>query len=220
MKILIVEDDPNIARQLSNHLNSCGFVTHVASDGEEGKYCGEFEDYDAVLLDIGLPDIDGFTILEHWRATGRTMPVIILSARTRKMETIQGLEAGADDYIYKPFDMDEVVARLQTNIRRQKGHLQKNARCKNVEVDFSSGRVLVDGVAIKLTRIEFLMIQYLFLNQGKTVSVTELSEHVYEDFDHNSSVIARHIANIRKKIGHDIILTESNRGYHVQENEV
>lgn len=219
MKILIIEDDPNIARQLSSHLQASGFVTHVASDGEEGHYQGEVESYDAVILDIGLPHMDGFSILERWRNAGKTMPVIILTARTSKIETIRGLEAGADDYIYKPFEIEEVVVRVRANIRRHKGLLKQETKFKNVIFDIASGRFTFDGAYIKLTRIEFLILQYLFLNQGVLVSVSELTEHVYDDFDHDSSIIARHIANIRKKTGKDIIQTESNRGYFIPKDK-
>lgn len=215
MKVLIIEDDHNIARQLSTHLHESGFVTHIAHDGDEGHYQGDVESYDAVLLDVGLPGMDGFSILERWRAAGKTMPVIMLTARTSKMETIRGLEAGADDYIYKPFDMDEVTVRVRANIRRHKGQLRQVAACKNLSFDMRSGRFVQDGSYIKLTRIEFLILQYLFMKQGTLISVTELAEHVYDDFDHDSSIIARHIANIRKKVGNDIIKTESNRGYYV-----
>lgn len=219
MKILIVEDDPDIARQLSTHLSECGYVTHIAADGEDGHFQGATETYDAVLLDIGLPTLDGFSILERWRAAGRAMPVIILTARTQKMETIRGLEAGADDYIAKPFDMEELTARLRTNIRRHKGQLNQQIACKSVVLDSRMARVTVAGVYVRLTRTEYRMVHYLFANQGRTVSVTELSEHVYEDFDHDSSVIARHIANIRKKVGDGIILTDSNRGYYVPHDQ-
>ena len=215
MKVLIVEDDHHIARQLSEHLLQSGFVTHVANDGEQGHFQGENESYDAVLLDIGLPGMDGFSILERWRSAGLTMPVIIVTARGSKLDTIRGLEAGADDYVNKPFDMEEVTVRLRANIRRHKGQLKQEARFKNVCFDMRANRFLRDGINIKLTRIEFLMLQYLFMKQGTPVSMTELAEHVYDDFDNDSAIIARHIANIRKKIGSDIIRTESNRGYCV-----
>ena len=219
MKLLIIEDDRDIARQLSGFLEDQGFVVQLAFDGEEGHYLGAEEEYDAVLLDIGLPLLDGLSVLERWRAAGRTMPVIVLTARTSKMETIRGLEAGADDYIHKPFDLEEVLARVRTNIRRDKGQHEQVLTYQNVSFDGKSGKVFVDGSYVKLTRIEFLIVQYLFLNRGRFVSVTELSEHVYRDFDHDSSIIARHIANIRKKLGAEIILTESNRGYYVPQDE-
>lgn len=215
MKILIIEDQVDIATQLAEHLKACGFVVHVEHNGEDGHYEGETGEYDAVLLDIGLPGMDGFTILEKWRAAGKTMPVIILTARTSKMETVRGLELGADDYIYKPFDMEEVAARIRSNIKRAKGHLASQLRYKNVTFDMRSGRVLVDGRFVKLTRTEYLMVQYLFMNQGRPIAMNELVEHTYEDFDNDSGIIARHIANIRKKIGTDIIKTETNRGYFI-----
>lgn len=216
MRILIIEDDIDIAKQLESHLGQCGFITHVEHSGAEGHYQGDVESYDLVLLDIGLPDRDGFSVLEQWRKDGRTMPVIIVTARTHKMETIRGLKAGADDYIYKAYDLDELVARIHTNIRRHKGQLGAELRSGNVTFDSFAGKVLVNGSAVKLTRIEFLILQYLFINQGKTLSATDISEHAYEDFDHDSSIIARHISNIRKKLGQDIIHTDSNRGYCVR----
>jgi two-component system OmpR family response regulator len=215
MRILIVEDDRDIAKQLSGHLEQCGFVMHVEHTGEEGHYQGDVEAFDLVLLDIGLPDRDGFSILEQWRAGGRTMPVIIVTARTRKMDTIRGLKAGADDYIHKPYDLEEVVARIQANIRRHKGQLNGVMRSGDVVFDSFAGKVSVGGSYVKLTRIEFLILQYLFLNQGKTRGATDISEHAYDAFDHDSSIIARHISNIRKKAGADIIRTDSNRGYFV-----
>ncbi len=215
MKILVIEDDPDIARQLCSHLEQCGFVTQAEHSGEEGHYQGDTGNYDLVLLDIGLPDRDGFSILEQWRRDGRSMPVIILTARTQKIETIRGLRAGADDYINKPYDLEEVTARIHANIRRDKGQLANVMRHANVVFDNFSGRVAVDGRYVKLTRIEFLLLQYLFLKQGMTVSITELSDHAYADFDHDSNIIARHISNIRRKIGQDVIITDSNRGYRV-----
>lgn len=219
MKLLIIEDDPDIASQLASFLEEHGFVVQLASDGEEGQFLGEEEEYDAVLLDVGLPQIDGISVLQRWRSIGKTMPVIILTARSSKLETIRGLEAGADDYIHKPFDLEEVLARLRSNIRRDKNQHEQSVTYKNVSFDGTRGKVFVDGSYVKLTRIEFLIVQYLFVNQGRLISVTELSEHVYRDFDHDSSIIARHIANIRKKIGAEIILTESNRGYYVPKPE-
>ena len=215
MKILIVEDQVDIAEQLAEHLKASGFVVHVEHDGVEGHYEGETGAYDVILLDIGLPGMDGFTILEKWRAENIATPVIILTARTSKMETVRGLELGADDYIYKPFDMEEVAARIRSNIKRAKGHLASQPHYKNVTFDMRSGRVLVDGRFVKLTRTEFLMVQYLFMNQGRPIEINELVDHTYEDFDNDSGIIARHIANIRKKIGADIIRTETNRGYYI-----
>lgn len=215
MKILIIEDEQEIAQQLSEHLNSVGFVTHVEHDGIEGHFEGETGDYDAVLLDIGLPGMDGITLLEKWRESGKVMPVIVLTARNSKMDVIRGLQAGADDYVTKPFDMEEVEARLRSNLRRDKGKIAHCLQYGKTTFDARAGRVLVDGRFVKLTRTEFLMVQYLFLNQGRPVSINELVEHTYDDFDNDSGIVARHIANIRKKIGHEVIKTEANRGYYV-----
>jgi len=215
MRVLIIEDDADIARHLSGHLEQAGFITHVEHRGEEGHYQGDTGSFDLVLLDIGLSDLDGFQILERWRRDGRTMPVIILTARTHKMETIRGLNAGADDYVNKPYHVEEVIARVHAHIRRHKGQLANVMRCQGVVFDNSAGKVTLAGESVALTRIEFLILQYLFLNQGKTISITELSEHAYRDFDRDSGVIARHVSNIRKKIGDGIIITDSNRGYRV-----
>jgi two-component system OmpR family response regulator len=215
MKILIVEDDTKIASQLTSHLKESGFVVVCVHDGEDGLFEGEEGVYDAAVLDLGLPGMDGFTILEKWRKAGKTMPVLILTARDSKMDVVRGLEMGADDYITKPFDLDEVVARLRSAIRRAYGKTQSSLQYGNVVLDTKSGRVTVDKQFVKLTRIEFLMLHYLFMNQGRPISVNELVEHTYDDFENDSGIIARHIANIRKKVGASTILTEANRGYYV-----
>lgn len=215
MRILIIEDDIDISRQLSSYLEQCRFLTHVERSGIEGHYQGDTEDYDLVLLDAGLPDMDGFQILEQWRRNKRNMPVILLTARTHKMDVIRGLNAGADDYIKKPYDLEEVVARIRANISRHKGQRETILKCAEVTFDRIAGTVSVNGAYISLTRIEYLLLEYLFLNRGKTVSVTQLSECAYHDFDRDSKIIPRHISNIRKKIGEGVILTESNRGYYV-----
>ncbi|HYD17036.1 MAG TPA: response regulator transcription factor [Patescibacteria group bacterium] len=217
MRVLIVEDDRDIAKQLAAHLGEAGFLTHVAHTAEEGHYQGDVESFDLVLLDIGLPDRDGFSVLEDWRKAGRNMPVVIVTARSHKMETIRGLKAGADDYVTKPYDLDELVARIHANIRRHKGAASAVLTSGDVTFDSFSGKVTAGGAAVKLTRIEYLILQYLFLNQGKTKSATDISEHAYADFDHDSSIVARHISNIRKKLGPEIIRTDSNRGYLVPE---
>jgi len=219
MKILIIEDNTEIANQLAGHLKSSGFVTHIENDGESGHFEGSESGYDLVLLDIGLPKMDGFSILEKWRADGNNIPVIVLTARDSKMDVVRGLELGADDYVTKPFDLEEVVARIRSNIKRESGKTANVIKSGNVEFDLRGGRILADGMFIKLTRIEFLIVQYLFMNQGKPVSTNELVEHTYEDFDNDSGIIARHIANIRKKIGRDFIRTEANRGYYVPLDE-
>lgn len=219
MKVLIIEDNREIAGQLSQYLQEAGFITHVEDTGENGLFEGEEGQYDIILLDLGLPDKDGFSILEQWRKKGNTTPVIILTARNSKMDIVRGLELGADDYVTKPFDLDVVVARVRSHIRRQSGQASSLLTYDNVCLDTVKQRVLVDNFYVKLTRTEFLMLQYLFTHQGKVISTTELSEHTYKDFDNDSGIIARHIANIRKKIGHHVIKTDANRGYYVPRND-
>jgi len=218
MKALIIEDEADIAQQIATYLNNSGFVTHLEHEGESGHFEGEEGGYDVILLDVGLPQMDGFSILEKWRAAGVTTPVIILTARNQKMDIVRGLELGADDYITKPFDLDEVVARVRSTLRRSSGRASNLLHCGKVTLDTGQSRVLLSGNYIKLTRTEFLMLNYLFMHQGKTVSANELAEHTYEDFDSDYGIIARHIANIRKKIGKEIIQTDTNRGYYVPQD--
>lgn len=213
MRILIVEDDRDIAKQLSAFLTQAGFLPHVAMTAEEGHYQGDVGNFDLVLLDIGLPDRDGFSVLEEWRRDGRNMPVIIVSARSHKMEKIRGLKAGADDYITKPYDLEELAARIHANIRRHKGQVSSEQRVGSVVFDAAGGTVTLGGNPVTLTRIEFRILHCLFMSRGKTLSATAIADHAYEDADHDSSIVARHISNIRKKLGADIIATDSNRGY-------
>lgn len=218
MKVLIVEDNEEIAEQLKTHLKASGFVVQCEHDGESGYFEGREGSFDGILLDVGLPGMDGISVLEKWREDGVTTPVVIITARDSKVDIIRGLESGADDYVTKPFDLDEVVARLRSNIKRETGKTSSTIKAGNVVLDTKAGRVLKDGVHVKLTRIEYLMVQYLFMNQGRPVSINELTEHTYEDFDNDSGIIPRHIANIRKKLGSEVILTEANRGYYVPED--
>ncbi|MEM7278734.1 MAG: response regulator transcription factor [Pseudomonadota bacterium] len=215
MKVLIIEDDEAIARRLEAYLTSSGFVVHHESNAEEASFAGASDEYDAIVLDLGLPGTDGADLLRQWREAGITTPVIVLTARSSKYDIVNTLEAGADDYITKPFDLDEVATRLRVSIRRQNNQYKSLMRCGRVSIDTASHRVSVDDEIVALTRIEFLFIQYLFLNQGRVVSISELADHVYDDYDHDSSIIPRHIANIRKKLGKELIETVSNRGYSV-----
>lgn len=219
MKVLIIEDDDSIARRLADHLQLSGFVAHREADGVEAHFAGTSLEYDAVLLDLGLPGLDGTELLRRWRAEGISTPVVVLTARSGKHDIVNALEAGADDYVTKPFDLDEVVARLRATIRRQNSQSVNKLYCGDVSVDMTLGRVMVCNDVVSLTRTEYLFVQYLFLNQGQTISISELADHVYDDYDHGSSIVPRHIANIRKKIGRDTIRTVSNRGYSVPVNE-
>ncbi len=216
MRILVVEDDPDLARQLEAALGDAGYVVDLAADGEEGHFLGDTEPYDAVILDLGLPVIDGLTVLERWRRAGRTMPVLLLTARGRWSEKVTGFDAGADDYVTKPFQMEEVLARLRALIRRAAGHASSELSCGPLTLDTSRGRVALDGAPVKLTAQEFRLLSYLMHHQDQVVSRTELTEHLYsQDFDRDSNTIEVFVGRLRKKIGGDFIETVRGLGYRL-----
>ena len=216
MRILVVEDEPDLARQIGETLEEGGYAVDMAHDGEEGYFMGDTEPYDAVILDLGLPKLDGLTVLERWRNEGRLMPVLILTARDRWSEKVAGFDAGADDYVTKPFQMEELLARLRALIRRSAGHASANLECGAVLLDTRSGRVAVNGVPVKLTAQEYKILSYLMHHQEKVVSRTELTEHVYDqDFDRDSNTIEVFIGRLRKKLGVDVIKTERGLGYRM-----
>jgi two-component system OmpR family response regulator len=214
MRVLVVEDDPDLNRQLRATLADAGYAVDVAFDGEEGQFLGETEPYDAVVLDIGLPKKDGLRVLEEWRRGGRTMPVVILTARDRWSDKVQGFDAGADDYVAKPFHMEEVLARLRAVVRRAAGHARSELACGPVHLDTRSGRVSVDGNPVKLTSHEYRLLAYLMHHQGRVISRTELVEHLYDqDFDRDSNTIEVFVGRLRKKLGADVIQTVRGLGY-------
>jgi len=216
MRILVVEDEPDLARQLAETLRDADYAVDVAHDGEEGHFLGDTEPYDAVVLDLGLPVIDGVTVLERWRQDGRTMPVLILTARDRWSEKVAGFDAGADDYVTKPFRVEEVLARIRALIRRAAGHASAELVCGPVRVDTRSSRVTVDGRAVKLTGYEYKTLAYLMHHRDKIVSRTELTEHIYDqDFDRDSNTIEVFVGRLRKKLGVDLIKTERGLGYRL-----
>jgi len=218
MRLLVVEDDPKLAEQLAAALKDAGYVVDVARDGEDGHFLGDTEPYDAAILDLGLPKIDGVTILERWRAAGRTMPVLILTARDRWSDKVAGFDAGADDYVTKPFYTEEVLARLRALLRRSAGHAQAELVCGPLHLDTRSGRVAVDGEPIKVTSLEYRLLAYLMHHKGRIVSRTELVEHLYDqDFDRDSNTIEVFVGRLRKKIGHDLIETRRGLGYIIEE---
>lgn len=177
MRVLVVEDDQDLNRQLGTALREAGYAVDTALDGEEGHFLGDTEPYDAVVLDIGLPRLDGITVLERWRREGRTMPVLLLTARDRWSDKVAGIDAGADDYVAKPFHMEEVLARLRALVRRAAGHASNEIACGPVRVDTRASRVTVDGTAVKLTSHEYRLLVYLLMHQGRVVSRAELTEH-------------------------------------------
>ena len=216
MRVLLIEDEPDLARQLSTALDEAGYAVDVAHDGEEGHFLGDTEPYDAVVLDLGLPKLDGLTVLERWRQAGRGMPVLILTARDRWNEKVAGIDAGADDYVTKPFHIEEVLARLRALVRRAAGHASHELVCGDLRVDTRASRVTVDGNPIKLTALEYRLLAYLMHHQDRVVSRTELVEHLYDqNFDRDSNTIEVFVGRLRKKLGVDLIKTVRGLGYRL-----
>jgi two-component system OmpR family response regulator len=216
MRVLVVEDDPDLSRQMKAALTGAGYAVDHVSDGEEGHFLGDTEPYDAIVLDLGLPVIDGVTVLRKWRAAGKKTPVLILTARDGWSEKVKGFDAGADDYVTKPFRMEELLARLRALIRRAAGHASATLECGPVKLDTAAGRVEIEGNEIKLTAQEFKVLAYLMHHRGKVVSRTQLTEHIYEqDFDRDSNTIEVFIGRLRKKLGVDVIETIRGLGYRM-----
>ncbi len=218
MRILIVEDDMDLGRQLEETLGDAGYTTDRAQDGEEGHYLGAEESYDAVILDLGLPRMDGVSVLRKWRDAGMATPVLILTARDGWSNKVSGLDAGADDYMVKPFMMEELLARVRALIRRAAGKSTPEIVCGSLILDTRSGRVTVAGAEVKLTAQEYKLLSYLLHHTDKIVSRTELTEHIYDqDFDRDSNTIEVFVNRIRKKINLDIIKTVRGLGYRIDE---
>jgi two-component system OmpR family response regulator len=214
MRILVVEDDPDLSRQLVIALTDAGYVVDKSRDGDEGHFLGDTEPYDAVILDIGLPKRDGLSVLEAWRRTGRKFPVLILTARDRWSDKVQGIDVGADDYLTKPFHVEELLARLRALMRRAAGHVTSELVCGPVRLDTRSSRVSVSGTPVKLTSHEYRLLAYLMHHTGRVVSRSELVEHIYDqDFDRDSNTIEVFIGRLRKKLGVDVIQTVRGLGY-------
>ncbi|GGE94700.1 response regulator transcription factor [Stappia taiwanensis] len=220
MRLLVVEDDRDLNRQLVEALTEAGYVVDTAHDGEEGHFLGDTEPYDAVVLDLGLPVLDGLSVLERWRRDGRAMPVLILTARDRWSDKVAGIDAGADDYVAKPFHMEEVVARLRALLRRAAGHASNEISVGAIRLDIRAGKVTRDGMTIKLTSHEFRLLSYLMHHKGRIVSRTELIEHLYDqDFDRDSNTIEVFIGRLRKKVDADLIETVRGLGYRIADGD-
>jgi len=218
MRILVIEDDKDLNRQISEALVDAGYVVDRAYDGEEGHFLGDTEPYDAVVLDIGLPQMDGISVIERWRRDERKMPVLILTARDRWSDKVAGIDAGADDYVTKPFHIEEVLARLRALIRRAAGHASSELICGPLRLDTKASKADLDGVPLKLTSHEFRLLAYLMHHMGKVVSRTELVEHLYDqDFDRDSNTIEVFVGRLRRKMGVDLIETVRGMGYRIRE---
>ena len=218
MRVLLAEDDPGLARQISAALERAGYAVDKAADGEEAWFLGDTEPYDAVILDLGLPTLDGLAALRRWRGEGRTMPVLILTARSSWREKVTGLREGADDYLGKPFEIEELLARLEALIRRASGHASGILTFAGLSLDPGSQRVTYNGDLLDLTALEYRALAYLMLHAGKVLSKTELIEHIYGyNEDRDSNVIEVLINRLRKKIGANIIHTRRGQGYELSE---
>lgn len=216
MRLLVVEDDPDLNRQIVAALEEAGYVVDSATNGEDGHFLGDTEPYDAVVLDLGLPEMDGVTILEKWRRDGRNMPVLILTARDRWSDKVAGFDAGADDYVAKPFFMEEVLARLRALLRRSTGHASSELVCGPVRIDTRTSKVTVNGTAVKLTSLEYRLLEYMMHHADRVISRTELVEHLYDqDFDRDSNTIEVFVGRIRRKLGKDVIETVRGLGYRL-----
>jgi len=216
MRILLAEDDKDLSRQLKLALADAGYVVDHAPDGEEAHYLGANEPYDAVILDLGLPKIDGVSILERWRREGMAVPVLILTARSAWSEKVAGFDAGADDYLTKPFHTEELLARLRALLRRTAGHATATLQSGALRLDPRAARASVDGEPLRLTSLEYRLLHYVLMHQARVISRTELVEHLYDqDFDRDSNTIEVFIGRLRKKIGPDRIETVRGLGYRI-----
>lgn len=216
MRVLIVDDEPALSAHLAQALGDAGYAVDVAGDGERADFAVRTESYDAVLLDLGLPKIDGLTLLRGWRHSGVDVPVLVLTARGSWHETVDGIDAGADDYVAKPFRIEEVLARLRGLIRRMSGHAQQQLQCQDVTLDPRLIRVTKNGVAVRLTSHEFRVLSYLMHHRDRVVSQGELTEHIYaQDFDRDSNTVEVFIARLRRKLGPSLIETVRGLGYRI-----
>jgi two-component system OmpR family response regulator len=216
MRVLLVEDDPVLRGQLQTGLADAGYAVDLADNGRDAQHLGETEPFDAVVLDLGLPQVDGLTVLQRWRAGGRTMPVLILTARDSWHEKVAGIDAGADDYLAKPFHMEELLARLRALIRRAQGLASPLLSCGALALDTRSGRLTADGRPVPLTAHEYRLLAYLMHRPGRVVSRTELTEHLYaQDFDRDSNTIEVFVGRLRRKLPGGSIETVRGMGYRL-----
>lgn len=215
MRVLVVEDDPNLREQLAAHLKSDGFAVDTAEDGEEGLYYGREYEYDAAVVDLGLPKVDGIEVIKRLRSEKHGFPILVLTARGHWQDKVEGLEAGADDYLAKPFQMEELMARMNALIRRSAGYASPVLSQGDLQLDTAKKEVRVAGSAVELTAYEYKVLEYLMLNPDRVVSKTELTDHLYEqDFDRDSNVIEVFVGRLRKKIAPvDFIRTVRGQGY-------
>jgi DNA-binding response OmpR family regulator len=214
MRILLVEDEPRIAADVAATLQPAGYIVETVGDGEEAWFRGDTEDYDLIVLDLGLPKMDGLAVLKRWRAEGRTMPVLVLTARGAWVERVEGIDAGADDYLPKPFRMEELLARVRALIRRSAGHSGSTIEAGPLALDIRQMRVAVDGVPVTLSPLEYRLVAYLMHHKGRVVPSPELLEHLYgDDAMREANALEAIVARLRKKLGAKAIETRRGFGY-------
>ncbi|MHA6267159.1 response regulator transcription factor [Aliiroseovarius sp. CAU 1755] len=219
MRILIVEDEQKIAELIADVLKGEGLVPEIARDGEEGWFLGSTESYAAAILDIGLPKRDGLSVLRSWRDEGQDMPVILLTARANWNERVEGIDAGADDYLGKPFQMEELIARLRALLRRSSGQKTTTLEAGPLRIDLRQMRVSIDGRPLKVTPLEYRLLNYLMHNRGQVVAQEELAENIYfRDQEPDSNAIEVLVGRLRRKIGSDVIETRRGFGYMIAED--
>ncbi len=218
MRALAVEDDPRIARDLRAALEAAGFLVEVSGDGEDAWFRGDTEDYDLIVLDLGLPKLDGLAVLKRWRAGGRNVPVLVLTARGAWTERVEGIDAGADDYLTKPFRMEELVARARALVRRAAGHGAAMLKIGDVTVDANRMTASLKGVPLSLSPLEYRLVAYLAHHRGRVVPPTELLEHLYGDSDaREANTLEALVARLRRKAGPGVIGTRRGFGYFIED---
>lgn len=218
MRVLVVEDEQLLSQRLAASLVEAGYAVDCAGDGAQADFLAQTSAYDTIILDLGLPKIDGLTLLRRWRDAGLTVPVIVLTARGTWNEKVQGIDGGADDYLSKPFRMEELLARLRALIRRAAGQTSPEIRCGAVSLDPRAAKVAVDGTPVRLTSHEFRVLSYLMHHRGRIVSQGELTEHIYaQDFERDSNTVEVFVARLRRKLGASIIETVRGSGYRMND---
>ena len=217
VRLLVAEDEPTLSNQLVRALGDAGYAVDAAADGARAEFLGQTEEYDAIVLDLGLPSMDGLSVLRRWRDNGVFTPVLVLTARGSWHERVEGIDTGADDYLTKPFRVEELLARIRALIRRSSGHAAPELRCGAITLDPRQARVTVDGVPVKLTSQEFRVLSYLMHHRGRVVPQSELAEHIYtRRSDRESNTVEVFIARLRRKLGARAIVTVRGLGYRIE----
>ncbi len=220
MRILLAEDEPRVAADVVAALERSGYAVDRVADGEAAWFQGDTEEYDAAVLDLGLPKLDGLAVLKRWRANGRRFPVVVLTARGAWTERVEGIDAGADDYLPKPFEMDELLARLRAVLRRAAGQGSAVLICGDVSLDTRQMRIAVRGVPVQLSPLEYRLLSYLMHHAGRVIPATELADHLYDlDHDRDSNAIEVIVTRLRRKLGTQLIETRRGFGYFVPADE-